>query len=134
MPGAIHPLLERQGLEREVPCTEILRPRSERSLPFGSIDLRFDADHDPLRDFLLHCEDVGNVTVEPLCPEMMACRGFNELRGDSDAIAATPRASFQQIRHAKFTPDLTDVLWPPFVNNGRVSRDHGKPAPIRKRR
>ncbi len=103
------------------------------TLLLGAMDLGLDADHHALGDFLLHGKDIGHVALVALGPEMMAAGGVDELRRDPDTIAAATCAAFDEIGGAEILADLRRVLRLALVGEGRIARDHGKPAPVGQR-
>ena len=64
---------------------------------------------DPVRDFVLDREDVGQVAVVALGPEMPAVAGIDELRGDAHAVAGAADRAFEHRAHAKLAADGADV-------------------------
>src|SRR5712671_2354928 len=58
---------------------------------------------------VLYCKDVGEIAVVALCPDVLAGLGFDQLRGDANAIGGTSHAAFQEIAHAEFAADLLHV-------------------------
>src|SRR5579872_5097045 len=123
MAGWRHSLLERQGFQSMVPGAEIGRMFARCTPRLGTMDLRLDAGHDPFGDLLLHDEDVRDLAVVTLREQMVAGRPFDELHGDANLLAGTPRAALNNIRRAQFTCDLRDVLGLALVNKGRIACD-----------
>ena len=58
------------------------------------------------RDVVLHGEDVGQVPVVPLGPQVSAGRRVDELRGDPDPGSRFPHAPLEDMAHAEALPDL----------------------------
>src|SRR5262249_59862481 len=55
---------------------------------------------------VLGCEDVGEIAIEPLGPQMPAAAGIDELRRDAHPIASPPDATLRHGSHAESPPDL----------------------------
>jgi hypothetical protein len=73
---------------------------------------------------VLHGKRVACVTVEPLCPQMRAGLGINQLGIDPDLIARTPYAPFQHIAHTEFVTDLLRIDRLVFVGERGIAGDH----------
>jgi len=58
----------------------------------------------------LNGEDVLQVSVEILRPDVEARRTVNELRGDAHAVLRFAHAPFQNVAHAQFAADLLCVF------------------------
>ena len=91
-----HPSLVR------APGIEICRRLAYRPLPFGVGDDRRNGRS--LRDFILHGENVGEITVVALGPDMIAGFGLDKLRGHPNAIAGFSKIAFQHVADAEFAP------------------------------
>ena len=61
------------------------------------------------RHLVLDCERVVQFAVVPFGPTVGASQGIDELRGDADAVAASPHASFQDVACAQLPTDLPDI-------------------------
>ena len=73
-------------------------------LDFAELDRqRFD---DLLHHLVLDGEDVGQLAVVALGPQMAAARGVDELRGDAHAVAGLADAAFEHEAHAELAADL----------------------------
>ena len=75
------------------------------------------------RHVVLHREDIGQVAVEPLGPEVPASGRVDELRGDPDARAGFAHASLEDVAHAKAFADLTDMDVLALEGERRIARD-----------
>jgi hypothetical protein len=73
---------------------------------FGII--RFDSCRDCKRDLVLHSEDVRQVTIVAVGPDMVAGFRINELGVDANPLTA----AFQHVTHAEFAPDPLHVALP----------------------
>ena len=76
-------------------------------IQLGTVDLRlfqlrrYRSD-DPGNELILQIEDVEQVTVKPICPQMTARLGFDELPGHAHTIARLAQATFQHVTDAEF--------------------------------
>jgi hypothetical protein len=61
------------------------------------------------RDLLLDGEDVFDLALESLRPEVKTVRGIDELRGDPQSIAALAYAAFQERLHIEQAPHFPAV-------------------------
>ena len=84
----------------------------------GRIQLRLDRRDHPLGDLVLHRENVGEVAVVALGPDVVAGCGFDQLRGDADAVAGFAHAAFEHIAHAKLAANLLHIDGLALVGEG----------------
>ena len=63
-------------------------------------------------DVILQGEEIAQLAVVPLAPQMPAVGGGNQLCRDPDAIACAPHASFQHMGDAQCLGDPPDILLP----------------------
>jgi len=61
---------------------------------------------DPPRDLTLQREQIANVTIEPLRPQMRICLGIDQLGVDADLMTRPPDASLQHIPRPELATDL----------------------------
>src|SRR5260370_37209477 len=64
---------------------------------------------------------------------MMAAGSADWLRREYETDAAATCAAFDEIGVAEILADLRRVLRLALVGEGRIARDHGKPAPVGQR-
>jgi hypothetical protein len=69
------------------PGVEAFPRLAHRAVKFGVSDRRGDGDRHGLRNLVLHHENVGEVAVVALGPDVLAGRGLDQLCGDADSIA-----------------------------------------------
>ena len=84
---------------------------------------RGDRDRHRLGDLVLHRENVGEIAVVALGPDMIAGLGLDQLRGDPDAVAGFAHAAFEHIAHAQFAPDLLHIDRAALVGEARIAGD-----------
>ena len=78
---------------------------------------------DGLGDFVLNGEDVGELAVVPLGPEVIAVLGVDQLRGHADAASRTTDAAFENRPDAERLGDPADVLF--LAAEGKGGRARG---------
>ena len=77
-----------------------------------------------LRHVVLHGEDVGQVAIETLRPQMSARGRVDELRGDPYPVAGLADAALQHVAHAEAPAHLLNVHVPALEGEGRIAGDH----------
>ena len=77
-----------------------------------------------LRHVVLNSEDIGQVPIETLGPQMPARSRVDELRGDPHPVAGFADAPFQHIAHAEALAHLLNVHVPALEGEGRIAGDH----------
>ena len=87
--------------------------------------------NDLLHHFVLSREDVGQITIEPVGPEVPAARGVDELCGDAYAIAGLADAAFQHEPHAQLVADLLHLGRLALEGEGGVPSDHEQAGDFR---
>src|SRR3954454_1527933 len=91
------------------PGIETVRRLAHRALPFGIGYRRCDRNSYRLGDLVLHRENVSEIAVIALSPDMLAGFGLDQLRGDADAVAGFAQAAFEHVAHTQFAPDLLHI-------------------------
>jgi hypothetical protein len=87
-----------------------------------------------LRDLVLNGEDIGEVSVIPLRPDVRSGGCVNQLRRDADPVRRFPHAAFEHITYAQLAAHLLYVDGATFVSEGRVPGDDEEPTHPRQRR
>ena len=98
-----------------------------RPLAFGGTQFGLDGADDGLRHLVLKREDVGELAVVVLGPNMVAGRRVDQLGGDANAISGLAHAALQHVAHAEVAGDLGHVHGLALVCEGRIARDHEEP-------
>jgi hypothetical protein len=78
---------------------------------------------DGLRDLVLQREDVVQVPVVALGPDVIVARCEDQLCGDPYAAARLAHAPFQHVTHVELARDLRDFDVPALVDEGAVARN-----------
>src|SRR5436309_2072402 len=76
---------------------------------FGPLKLRRDCTYYAHRHAILQIENVFECTVVPVRPDVVTCRGINELSGDANTVAGLADAALQHVTDAEFAADPLDV-------------------------
>jgi len=100
---------------------------------FG-IKVRLDRGDDALGNVVLHREDVMQVAIVFLGPDMLAGFRVDELSGDADLLARRAHAAFEHVAHTEIARDLAHIDRLAFVDEGGIAGDHEQPAQPRQRR
>src|SRR5262245_24512462 len=77
------------------PSVEPARGPAKGSILLGIGNGRGNGDCYSLCDFVLQRENVGEVTIVTLGPNMISRLGFDQLRSDADTIAEFAQAAFE---------------------------------------
>ena len=81
-------------------------------------------------DFVLNGEDIGQLAIEALRPELVAAFGIDELRRDAHAIAGRANAAFEAVPTRNLLPiSVTSRSWP--RNAGRRPGNHAQTGDAR---
>ena len=86
---------------------------------------------DGARHLVLDFEDVDQLAVIALRPEMRAAASVDELRRDAHARPGLAHASFQHMAHAEVARDAPQIDGAALVGEGRIARDHHQPRHLR---
>jgi hypothetical protein len=71
--------------------------------------LELERRNDLLGEFVLNGEDVSEVAIEAIGPDMRTALSVDELAGNADPVARLPHAAFQYIAHAEIAANLLHV-------------------------
>src|SRR5258708_32858510 len=106
---------------------------AHRALSLSLGNGRSDGDRYRLGDLVLDREDIGEIAVVTLGPDVVAGFGLDQLRGDADAVAGFTQAAFEHVAHAKLAPDLLHVHRVTLVSEARVAGDDEQRGVARQR-
>src|ERR1700679_999727 len=98
-----------QGVWRLAPRTKIFR----------GIDLRFNRGDNGLGDLILHREDVSQIAVVALCPDVAPGGDIVELPRDSHSVAALAHAALDDVADTDLIRNLPNVHRSALVDEGR---------------
>src|SRR5262252_400944 len=112
----------------------MLRPLGDYALAFGAGQRRFDRRDHTRADVVLHGEDVGQIPVISLGPEMGTSGYIDELAADAHSLPGPAHAPLEDIANAKIAANLLEVDGFSFVGECGIAGDHEKPAPFRQSR
>jgi hypothetical protein len=73
------------------------------------VDVRLDRSHHALCDVILDCEEVAQLAVVSLGPDVLSRLRVDELRGHADAPAGGTHAAFEDVADAELLRDLPHV-------------------------
>ncbi len=71
--------------------------------------------YDHLRNLVLNSEDVGQVAVIALGPQVTGVHAVDQLRGDADLVARLLHAALNNIAHAQLTAHVLGLRRLAFV-------------------
>src|SRR5215469_2802868 len=117
-----------------IPRAHVLRPLRDDALAFRARQRRFDSGGDARSDVVLHREDIGQISVVTLGPEMGAGGNIDKLAADAHPLSGSAHATFEDIADAKVAASLLEIDGFSFVGECGIAGDDEKPAPFRQRR
>lgn len=82
--------------------------------------------------WFLELEEIGQLNVVALGPDLAAAGGIAELGAYPEPLARAAHASIEDVAHTELAPDLRHVNDLPPVAERRISRGYEEPAqPLR---
>src|SRR5579862_252114 len=90
---------------------------------FTLVQLDFQRRYDLLRKFILHSENIGEIAIEAVSPDMSAAHGVDQLAGHAHPIAGLAHAAFQYVADTELAADLLHVDRLALVGKTRIARD-----------
>jgi len=87
--------------------------------------------HDRVRDLVLDCEDVGEVAIEAVGPDVPAVLAVDQLAGDPDPPAGLADAALEDVPDAEFLADLLHPDRLALVGECGVAGDDEQPRDLR---
>src|SRR6202020_420483 len=100
MPGAL------TAAQEEAVGLRLDRALADQATSFVGSQFDLERGDDLLRQLILNGEDVAEIAIESLGPDMAAGGRVDELGGDANAGAVFAHAAFQHVPHAKRPSDL----------------------------
>src|SRR5215470_15444522 len=113
-----------------IPRAHVLRPLRDDALAFGARQRRLDSGGDARSDVVLHREDVGEIPVVSLSPEMGAGGNIDKLAADAHPLPGSAHTSLEDIADAKVAANLRKIDGFSFVGECGIAGDDKKPAPF----
>ena len=101
----------------------VLRAAIDKQGFFGLAQGYLERTDDLLRHIILDLEDVGEIAVVALSPEMSAARSVDQLGGDANPVARLANAAFQREPDAEFPAHIGNIERLVLVDEGRVPGD-----------
>ena len=118
-------------LEIHLVGLEIARGLSTYPRPLIGRKLRLEGGGDVQRHVGLDREDIGELTVIRLRPEVLIRPRIDELGDDPHSISDAPYAPLEHRRHRELRRDLPKALLPLLERHHRGTRDHVEGAHLR---
>src|SRR6266568_8635242 len=122
------PVDQADRVDDETPSVDALGRLVRRPDALLRIEMRLDGGDDVPGNLILDGEDVAQLAVVPLRPDVLARRCVNELPRHADAPTHGPDAAFEDITDRQLQGDLPHVDGSPLVIEGRVASDDEEPA------
>src|SRR6266436_9126387 len=89
-----------------IPGAHVLGPLRDYTLAFGAGQRWLDRGDDTRGDVVLHREDVGQISVVALGPEMGTGGRIDKLAGDAHTLPSPAHAALEDIADTKVAADL----------------------------
>ena len=84
--------------------------------------------NDGLGDLVLECQDIAEVAIVLIGPDVSPRGRVDQLNVDANSILRLPDAADHDVLRVQLQARLLDVLWEVWIE-GRRACDHGKAAP-----
>src|SRR5215472_11358424 len=117
-----------------IPRAHVLWPLRDDTLAFRARQRRLDSGGDARSDVVLHREDVCQISVITLGPEIGTGGYIDELAADPNPLPGPAHATLEDIADPKVATNLLEIDGFSFVGECRIAGDDEKPAPFRQRR
>src|SRR5262245_19755283 len=96
---------------------------SQSPLLFGS-QPNFERRNNLLRKLILHCKNIGEITIEAFGPDVCATYGVNELASNSNPITGFSHAALEHVANTELSAYLFHIDGLALVGECRVAGDH----------
>ena len=115
---------------QKIPATQVVgvsfniigRRLRDRFFLLGK-EFDFELLYDRMGDFILNCEDVSQIAIKSLSPNVVAVAGADEFTRHADARARFAHAAFENVIHPEIARDLLHLYRFAFVSENSVARD-----------
>src|SRR6516164_3101164 len=121
----------RLRLQDQIIGVEPVRPFALDTLDLRESQARLDRADNGQRELVLKRENIVELTVVTLGPNVRSDCGVDELPGYAHAIASLAHAAFEHITHAQLAADLLHVDCLALVGECCVARDDEEPSDAR---
>jgi hypothetical protein len=111
------------GLIRR-PGIEAIRRLVHRALLFGGSNSRSGRDCNRFGDLVLHRENIRELPVVAVGPDVIARFGFDQLCGDPDTIAGLSQAALEHIADAEIAPNAFHINRAASVGERGITSDN----------
>src|SRR4051794_1077100 len=112
---------ERQRADHALPGVEVVGWLVLTANLLSHIQLRFDCCDHTLGNLVLDGENVSEIAVVALGPDMVTGFSLDQLGGDTDAVAGFAHTAFEHITHPQLAPDLLYINGAALVGEGAVA-------------
>src|SRR5262249_47901222 len=109
--------------QEQVVGREVCRAFTQRAAAVGLLDAPRNAGNNALRDFVLHGEDILELPIELLCPEMIPCCRLHELHRYAQVRPGFPYAPFDDKSYTKLACYLAHIYQLVPILEWEVARD-----------
>ena len=118
----------RQRLQDQIPCIDALRRLAANARRFGDKDLRPDRTDDLVGDVVLQLEDIGQLAIVSVRPQMHAVRGIDQLSGDAHPAGGLAHAALENVPDAELACDVANVDRFTLEGESGIARDDEEPS------
>src|SRR5262245_55560759 len=108
-------MLKLQGAQEKVIGIEIGSSLVSHTFDFGESDLGLNRRHHAFRNAILQIENVVDLALKAVCPEVRARRCVNQLCREPEALAGPPDTTLEHIAGAQVASDISNIDRPAFV-------------------
>ena len=121
MPPGLGAVVAPESLEMRHPHEEgvvrakVIGLRVDRALELGIADFDLECGHDLLRDFGLQIEDVGQLAIVLLAPEVKSAGGVDQLGRDPNAPPGFANAALEHVANAQLAAHILNLDRLPLV-------------------
>jgi len=119
-----------QSMQDMVPGIQAARRFFQRSLDFLFCDRRIDGDRDCSGQHILQIENVGELLIVGMGPDMLGCFAVEKLYVDANAILTASDTALQNIPGIQHLADLVDITRALAMPEGGVAVDDMNDAGI----
>ena len=107
---------------------EVYGRRARHALRLGCCRDHAERFDDISAHFVLDSENFRRATVEPVGPQVVACRGVDQLCGDTGLFPRSLHAAFDHVTDAELAGDVGQCNGLALVGEHRVAGDHVEPG------